>query len=315
MSVDAGPRSPWDRVFLEPQSTAPMTLVRIGWGALMALWALSLLPDIDPFFTDGDLLYERALPAGSWNVLGRLGWEHGPLVACVLLLVTSVTTMVGFRTRLSSVVAVLCLIALQRANTTIFNSGDLALRLIGISVALAPCGLLWSVDAALARRRGWRGPAPWRAPWALRLLQLQIAVGYALSCWAKLRGNMWHEGTALGMALRIEDLQRFAAPEWLFEQSVLLNLLTWATLVFEGVFLFLVWNRRLRPWVLGIGVLFHLGIDIVLDIGFFSAALWLSYLAFVFPDAADRIVARWDPEGVASVADQDEVAAPRTNGV
>jgi hypothetical protein len=193
-------------------------------------------------------------------------------------------------------VAVVLLISLQRTNTTIFNSGDLALRIIGISVALSPCGLLWSVDALRARRRG-GGPAPWRAPWALRLLQLQIAVGYALSGWAKLRGNTWHEGTALGMALRIEDLQRFAAPEWLFDQTIALNLLTWGTVLFECAFLFMVWARRLRPWVLGVGVAFHLGIDIVLDVGFFSFALWLSYLAFIFPEVADRIVRRFDRSG------------------
>lgn len=288
----------WDQFFFQPQSTAPMTLVRIGWGAVMALWSLSLLPDIDPFLTTGALRYERDLPAGSWDLLGAIPYDRAPLVACLLLLVAGATTMVGYRTRLSAAVAVLCLIGLQRTNTTIFNSGDLALRLIGISVALSPCGLLWSVDAIRARRRGETGPAPWRAPWAMRLLQLEFAMGYALSAWAKLRGDMWHEGTALGMALRIKDLQRFAVPDWLFEQSVLFNLATWGTLAFEASFVFLVWNRRLRPWVLGIGVAFHLGIDIVLDIGFFSAAQWLSYLAFVFPAAADRIVARHDPDGV-----------------
>lgn len=292
-------RSPWDRFFFEPQSTAPMTLVRVGWGAVMVLWSLSLLPDVDPFLTTGALRYERPLPSGSYDPLGWIPWDGAPLAACLLLLVASFTTMIGFRTRLSTAVAVICLIGLQRTNTTIFNSGDLALRIIGISVALSPCGLLWSVDARRARRRG-GGPAPWRAPWALRLLQLQIAVGYALSGWAKLRGNMWHEGTALGMALRIEDLQRFAAPEWLFDQTIALNLLTWATIAFETSFLFLVWSRWLRPWVLGVGVAFHLGIDIVLDVGFFSYALWLSYAAFIFPEVADRIVSRWDPKGVTS---------------
>lgn len=293
----------WDQFFFEPQSTAPMTLVRIGWGAVMVLWSLSLLPDVDPFLTTDALRYERGLPSGSWDLLGAIPYDRAPLVACLVLLGAAITTMVGYRTRLSAAVAVLCLIGLQRTNTTIFNSGDLALRLIGISVALSPCGLLWSVDAIRARRRGETGPAPWRAPWAMRLLQLQFAMGYALSAWAKLRGDMWHEGTALGMALRIEDLQRFAVPEWLFEQSVLLNVATWGTLAFEATFVFLVWNRRLRPWVLGIGVAFHLGIDIVLDIGFFSAAQWLSYLAFVFPAAADRIVARHDPDGVGSPPD------------
>lgn len=292
----------WDRFFFEPQSTAPMTLVRIAWGAVMVLWSLSLLPDVDPFLTTGALRYERDLPSGSWDLLGAIPLDNAPLIACVLLLVASVTTMIGYRTRLSTAIAVICLVGLQRTNTTIFNSGDLALRLIGISVALSPCGLLWSVDAIRARRRGVTGPAPWRAPWALRLLQLQFAIGYALSAWAKLRGNMWHEGTALGMALRIKDLQRFAVPEWLFQQSILLNLATWGTLAFESCFLFLVWNRKLRPWVLGVGVAFHLGIDIVLDIGFFSMALWLSYVAFIFPDVADRIVGRWDPDGVKAAA-------------
>src|SRR3546814_8157685 len=53
----------------------------------------------------------------------------------------------SFRTRLSAVVAALCMITLQRGNSAIFNSGDLVMRQIGIAVALAPCGLLLSVDA------------------------------------------------------------------------------------------------------------------------------------------------------------------------
>ena len=67
----------WDRFFFEPQSTAPMTLVRVAWGAVMAVWALSLLPDIDPFFTEGALLYERDLRDGSWNLLPHLGGTGG----------------------------------------------------------------------------------------------------------------------------------------------------------------------------------------------------------------------------------------------
>lgn len=283
----------WDRIFFEPQSTSPMALVRIAWGAVSAVWALSLLPDIDPFLTDGALRYERRLPPGSWSPLDWVAWDSAALAVCLVLLVTSLTTMVGYRTRLSAVVAALCMITLQRGNSTIFNSGDLVLRQIGIVVALAPCGLLLSVDAYRARRRG-EGPAPWRAPWALRLLQLELAIGYALSAWAKARGSTWHDGTALGLAMRIEDLQRFVPPEWFFEQAELLNALTWFTLLFEGGFLLAVWNRRLRPWVLGIGVAFHLGIDVFLDIGFFSIAIWVAYLAFIPPEVADRLIARFD---------------------
>ena len=53
-----------------------MTLVRVAWGAVTAVWALTFLPDVDPFFTEGALLYERDLRDGAWNLLPHLGWEH-----------------------------------------------------------------------------------------------------------------------------------------------------------------------------------------------------------------------------------------------
>jgi hypothetical protein len=291
--VSTRPLSPWDRFFFEPQSTAPMTLVRVAWGAVTAVWALTFLPDVDPFLTEGSLLYERDLRDGAWNLFPHLGWEYAGVAICLLLLLTSLTTMAGCKTRLSALVAVLCLIVLQRANTTISNSGDLLLRLVGIAVVLSPCGLLWSVDAAIDRRRG-RVRQLLRAPFGMRLLQLEVAVGYLLSAWAKSRGTSWQDGTAIARALRIEDLQRFVAPDWLFEQSVLLNLLTWATLAFEASFIVLVWPRRTRMWVLAAGVLFHLGIDVYLDIGFFSIAIYLAYLAFLPQDIAQRVVGRFD---------------------
>jgi hypothetical protein len=211
--------------------------------------------------------------------------------------VAALAVVVGYRSRLSTAVAALCMLALQRTNPTIFNSGDLLLREIGLCLALAPSGLLLSWDAWRARRR--RGtdpdaaepPPPRRAPWATRLLQLEVAVGYSLSCWAKLRGQTWHNGTALALALRISDLNRFDVPGSLYHQATLVNLLTWATLVFEGSFLFLIWNRRSRLWVLGVGVLFHLGIDLFFDVGFFSWAIWIAYLAFLPPEVADGVVA------------------------
>jgi hypothetical protein len=293
--VIGAPLRAWNRFFFAPQTTAPMTLVRVGWGAVTALWAVSLLADIDPFLAPGALRYERPAPDGAWSPLPHLGGEGAALAVCGLLAVTSLATMVGLRTRLSSSVAVVCLIALQRGNTTVLNSGDLLLRLVGIAVVLSPCGLLWSLDAARDRRRG-RVRALDRAPFGMRLLQLELALGYLLSAWTKARGTTWLDGTAVARALRIEDLQRFVAPEWLFEQSSVLRVLTWATLAFEATFCVLVWPRRLRMWVLGAGVALHLTIDLFLDIGFFSLAILVAYLAFLPADLACRLLPRPQPE-------------------
>ena len=287
-------RAPWDAFFFQPQSTAPMTLVRIGWGAVAAVWALSLLPDIDPFITKGELMYERSTVTGSWDLLPRLPGDQAGMVVCLLLLVASLATMVGFRTRLSSVVAVLCMIMLQRANTAIFNSGDLLLRQVGIAVVLAPCAVLWSMDARARPPAGPQSRPAARAPVRDATAAARAGGRLLLSAWTKARGDTWHDGTAIALSLRIEDLQRFVAPEWLFDQTVLLNLFTWAALAFEATFVVIVWPRRLRLWVLAAGVLFHLGIDVFLDIGFFSLAIYLAYLAFLPTEIADRWVGRFD---------------------
>ena len=247
-------------------------------------------------------MYERRLSPGAWNVLPHLPSDAG-LVVCLLLLVASVATTVGWHTRVSAVVAVLMMIVLQRANTAIFNSGDLLLRQVGVAVALAPCGLLWSLDARRNRRKG-RVRNVLRAPYGMRFLQLTLALGYFLSAWSKSRGTTWHDGTAIALSLRIEDLQRFVAPDWLYDQHVLLNLFTWVTLAFEATFFVLVWNRRLRPWVLGIGVALHLGIDVFLDVGFFSIAIYLAYLAFLPEEWANRLVGRFDKRALEAEAEE-----------
>jgi hypothetical protein len=299
VSVAAGPhdgvrRSALDTFLFDPESPSPIVLVRIAWGLVAAIWAVTLLPDVDPFLTDGALRYDRPRGAGSWNPLDWTGWHGAPMAVCILLIVAGLCTCIGVRTRLSTAVAALSMLALQRTNPTVFNSGDLVLRQIGIFVALAPAGLVMSVDSMRNRRKDPRAAVepPRRAPWALRVLQLDLAVGYALTAWAKLRGATWHDGTALVRALRIEDIQRFRVPEWLLQQDLLLNALTWGTLAFEASFAVLVWKRRWRPWVLWIGVAFHLAIDLCFDVGFFSWAMLIGYLAFVPPEVADQVIAR-----------------------
>ena len=307
IDAPAAAMSPWDQFFFRPESTAPMTFVRIGWGLTSTAWAISLLRDIDPFFVKGDLLYERTLSAGAWNVLPHLPGAHAGLIVCLVLLAASVATTLGWRTRISSLVAVLMMVLLQRANTAIFNSGDLLLRHIGICVALSPCGLLCSLDARRDRRKG-RVRNLLRAPYGKRFLQLSLCLGYFLSAWTKSRGNTWQDGTAIALSLRIEDLQRFVAPEWLFDQAVLLNLFTWATLAFEATFGVLVWNRRLRPWVIAVGVALHLGIDVFLDIGFFSIAIFLAYVAFLPNEVGDRWLAKLDRRAPATAEASGEDA-------
>jgi hypothetical protein len=160
---------------------------------------------------------------------------------------------------------------------------------IALYLALAPAGAALSLDRARrARERFWEFPA--RAPWALRLMQVQLSVIYLATAWTKMRGTTWNDGTAVSYALRVGDLERFPVPHLLTDSVLVTNLMTYGTLATEVALGVLVWNRRARPWVLGLGVALHLGIDYSMRVGFFTFAMLVLYLAFVPPETASRAI-------------------------
>jgi hypothetical protein len=172
----------------------------------------------------------------------------------------------------------------------VLNSGDLLLRELAFFVMLMPAGETWSLDA---RRRARRGLAERRrAPWALRLVQLQVSALYLFSVWAKVRGVDWNDGTAVGIALQLEDLQRFTLPAALSTSLLVSAVLTYSSLAVEASLAFGLWLPRLRYWVMAAGVGLHLGIEASLLIGFFSLAVISSYLAFVPPEHLRALVAK-----------------------
>jgi hypothetical protein len=271
----------WRRWAFEPVDTAPMAALRIACGLLVLGWTVSLLPDAQAFLAE-DGLTARA-------VEGTRGWWTVPLSspygALALLACAAVALTVGWRTRVASVVVAFLLIALQRRDVYVLNSGDLLLRELALSVALMPAGETWSLDA---RRRGGSQP---RAPWALRLLQLQVSALYLFSVTAKLHGDSWQDGSAVGKAIQLDDLQRLVVPEALATSLTLSALLTYGTLLVEGFLVVGLWLPRTRWWAMAAGVGIHLGIEATLLIGWFSLTVIACYLAFVPPETLRRAVA------------------------
>ena len=272
----------WNRWAFDPVDTAPMAALRIAVGLLTIGWALSLLPDAQAFLgSDG---VQRSLPhvdSGAWVVpLGP------PYAVLAVLLVAAVALALGWRTRVASVVVAVLLLAIQRRDPWVLNSGDLLLRELALFVALMPAGETWSLDA---RRRGGSRD---RAPWALRLVQLQVSGLYLFSVWAKVRGHSWNDGTAVGTALQLEDLQRFALPASVTTSLAVSAVLTYAALAVEASLAVGLWLPRLRYWVMAAGVGLHLGIEASLLIGWFSLAVIASYVVFVPPGDLRRAVLR-----------------------
>jgi hypothetical protein len=307
----------WNRFWYEPASTSTLGLLRIAYGTVLTLWALSVAPDVLTFFGDDGVLHRP--PDRPWAVGLLHVWssDTAVVICWIALFTAAVLLTVGYRTRLVAILAIVALASLQRRNPYVLNGGDRLLLNIGFFLALAPAGVALSVDR-WRRGAGRFWDHPLRAQWPVRLLQIQVSFMYFFTVWAKIRGTTWHEGTALWYAWNIGDLARFSPPTGLIEWLPGLNVITWGALAVELSLAILVWNRRLRPWVIAAGVAMHLAIDITLTIGFFSAAVLVAYIAFAPPEAADRFLAavrqrlgqrRFSP--LRRLADGPDAADPR----
>src|SRR5262249_4135425 len=157
--------------------------------------------------------------------------SYGAAVALfVALLLASLCLTVGYRTRLASVVVFVAVLSFEHRTPSIFSSADALLRILCFFLMFAPAGASLSVDRwRIARDRFWEFPA--RAPWALRLVQIQISVMYLSTVWLKLHGSDWLNGTAVSLVARLEDFQRYAFP-WSLSHSLLFStVMTYWTLV------------------------------------------------------------------------------------
>lgn len=280
-----GSLSAWERFWFAPASTSTVALVRIAFGFVALAWTVVLGPDLFTFFSDDGIQAEQ--PAGwGWTVLGHFSSDAALVGFYVLLLAACVFLIVGLLSRLASVLVFVGMLSFSRRMPMVFNSGDLVLHVTSFYLMFAPTGAALSVDRWLrARDRFWEFPV--RAPWALRLMQVQLSVIYLSAVWSKMQGQSWNNGTAVYYALSLEQLQRFPVPSPLLDSLLLINLQTYGTLVAEAAIGILVWNRAARPVVLGLGVGLHLGIDYAILVVFFSHAMFVLYTAFVSPEWLD----------------------------
>ena len=278
----------WERFWFAPEPTSTLAVFRITVGLLTLGWAVSLAPDLFGFFSQDGIVPEQpsygvAAAKGLWGILGFYPSDAAVVALYAALLVASVCVTAGLATRLAAAVLFVALLSFERRAPFVFNGGDQLLRILAFYLALAPSGAALSLDRLLRRRRQfWEFPL--RASWVVRLMQVQFSIIYLFAAWPKLRGTTWNDGSAVYYAVRIEDLERFPVPDALTSTAYVSNLLTYGTVAAELSLAFLVWSRRLRPWVLAVGVLLHLSIDYSLRVGFFSYAMLALYIVWIPPE-------------------------------
>jgi hypothetical protein len=273
------------RLFTERRPAWPLAIARILIGLTIFVWSVTMLLDVSALLGEHALFPpELASDRFRWITLDT---STEIRLALAALIVASLAIVAGWKPTIWLLLAFVLLVAVQRRNHLILNSGDIILRDLTLLLALTPTGAALSLDRYRRLGRDGMYSAGMVAPWGMRLVQLQVMVVYLFAFWSK-GGDEWREGIAVSTALRLQDLQRFGQLDVLVENIWIVAALTWGTLLVELMLGTLLWYKPLRPLLIGIGVLLHLSIDGLVLVGFFGLAMIAGLMTFLDADEIEQ---------------------------
>lgn len=215
-----------------------LAALRIMLGLLVVADLILRATDFRAHYTDAGILPRSQLI--EEGLIGDTKFSlllaNGDLVILALFFcvtaIAAICMILGYRTRLMTIIVWVMVISIQFRNPMLLNAGDTLLRLLLFWSMFLPLGAYWSVDR-------WREAAPRRLSMQFLSigtigLLLQIAFVYVFTALLK-TGDAWRvDGTALYYALNMDQLVTpFGA--WMTQFPDLLRLLTFATLGLEAI--------------------------------------------------------------------------------
>lgn len=282
----------WDKFFFEPLPTESIALFRILWCSLIGVYFLLDLQNINDFYGPHALLslqtVQGQFPVAHLNVFHLFNSSYEMVYSLMTIFgISIVFSLFGFYTRTSLVIMFICMTSIHQRNIWLLSSSELLLRTITLYLICSPCGHSLSMDSILGRKySSFKKKRDW-APWALRLIQIQISVVYLWTVWHKLKGVDWLDGTAVYYATRLEGMKNFSL-SFLLDSVTFIKLATWGTLLIEIALGVLIWIKEFRKPLIIMGVIFHLGIEMTLIIPFFEMIM-ISLLMLYFTPLEVRL--------------------------
>ncbi len=275
----------WDEFWFTPAEPELLGLIRLATGAMLlythAVWGLRLKSFFGPTsWLSPELVH--ALQAGTYSY--SFWWlvpEPALALAHGIALVVFCLFMIGFQTRVTSVLALAAAISYaNRAPTALFGLDQINIML-ALYLAIGPSGAAFSVDRWLRERRGRPAPAAsMGANLALRLIQFHMCVIYFFAGISKLQGPSWWSGEAMWLAFANREYQTLDMT-WLAWHPWLVNSMSLVTLCWEISFCVLVWRPLWRPIVLFGAVVLHVGIGVCLGMWTFALIMLVGCASFL----------------------------------
>lgn len=214
---------------------------------------------------------------GNWDLYS---WSTGVTYFNIIYfsgLFVTVLYVLGFYPRVLGVLCYIFTSSLYWRNGYVLNGGNNILILELFFMMFMQTGVYFSWHSTKIRRKLATGSVRNRFlalvhNFAWLCVVIQICTMYFTSFLFKVQGKEWMHGTALYYIFRVHEFQLPGVSQIIYQNPVLVTLLTYGTLLFQGSFPFLVWNRHTKPIMIAVAIAFHSGI------AWFMGLFWFSFI-------------------------------------
>lgn len=262
-----------------------LALFRILLASVVLADLIVRASDLHAFYTDGGIVPRTAhLEQFAWllempislHLAGGSVWSQGLLLS--IQAVAALSMLVGYRTRVATLVVWVLVTSLQLRNLYIGLGADALIRMLLLWGVFLPLGARWSVDA---QQEDSAAGSPLVVSVATVALLLQISFVYFGAGLAKLEVPAWRDGSALATILD-DEVRATALGTWLAARPGIgrgLSPLVLATELVGPLLLFApIAFVALRTTAIAAFVVMNLGFALTLNVGLFP---WIATVGLV----------------------------------
>lgn len=286
-----------------PHRLIATSLVRVILGSIVALTYLAHI-GVREFLwgPNGQIPYSRLVEttAGRHDFLNLYRYAPSEAAFNAIFaagLVIAILYTLGVRTRATGILTFVFTWSLIYRNEEAIDGGYKMLLFILLYLMFADTGRYFSIESFFGRRSSEAGSLGSRIlglfhNYAVALCLFQVIAMYLFSTYYKMQGHMWQDGTALYYVLRDNEFNIPGISRLVYQSATLVTLGTYATLLLQGAFPWLVFHRKLKWLVLGAAASFHSGIALLMGLLWFSSIIISVDLLFIDDETFDAALTR-----------------------
>jgi uncharacterized membrane protein YphA (DoxX/SURF4 family) len=271
-----------------PEMSTSLGLTRIMLAICVILNSLQLRKVADIYL--GSASTAIGLQNYRPPTLGHLLWKNFDSCSIRglmnLEIICAICMMLGFYPQFFAIVIYLIVYSYHSHNPYITNGGHAQLRTMILLLSLSPCGTALSLDC-LIHNKPILGTMI--EPWSIRIMQIFIALVYYKSATNKLVTSYdWWNGKMLSYALNGTNFSRVSTrvPKWLCVLGC------YYTLIAQNLFIYLVWFKETRYYVLTMLILLHTAMVFTMLLGYFPLIAISCLSIFIDPDDLHNLLSK-----------------------